>query len=75
MTKPMHIIKVYTTFGLYFIPVKKIWTLLTLRQRLSIAPILEKRENEQEKKLIEPSLASLLSRLFLIFSLIFSPFY
>jgi len=36
---------------------------------------LEKRENEQEKKLIEPSLASLLSRLFLIFSLIFSPFY
>lgn len=65
MTKPVYIIKVHTTFRLYFIPVKeKIWTLLTLRQRLSIAPIFEKRENEQEKKLIEPSLALLLLLLF-----------
>lgn len=53
---------------------KKIWTLLTLRQRLSIAPILEEREDEQGKKLIEPSLASLLSLFFfLIFSLHFFP--
>jgi hypothetical protein len=70
----MHIIKVYTTFSLYYVPVKKkVWTLLTLRQRLSIAPSLEKRENEQEKKLIEQSLASPLS-FFLIFSLIFLRF-
>lgn len=64
MTKPMHVIKVYTTFGLYFIPVKKIWTLLTLRQRLSIAPISGKEKTEQGKKLIEQSLASLLSIFF-----------